>query len=128
LARTADNPRAGVLAGALDRATETLLHEGKSPPRKLGSTDNRGSHCSLAIYWPQELGKQSEDTALATASRPSGKELTDGEEQIAQELIAVQGKPADIGGYYRPDPVKADAVMRPSATFNRILEEISAAL
>src|SRR5690625_7882699 len=80
------------------------------------------------MYWAQELAKQSEDTELATAFRPIAKELTDGEEQIAQELIAVQGKPADIGGYYRPDPVKADAVMRPSATFNRILEAISAAL
>ena len=128
LARTADNARAGVLADALDRATETLLHEGKSPQRKLCSIDNRGSHFYLAMYWAQELAKQSEDTELATAFRPIAKELTDGEEQIAQELIAVQGKPADIGGYYRPDPVKADAVMRPSATFNRILEEISAAL
>src|SRR5690625_1979550 len=128
LARPADNARAGVLADALDRATETLLHEGKSPQRKLGSIDNRGSHFYLATYWAQELAKQSEDTELATAFRPIAKELTDGEEQIAQELIAVQGKPADIGGYYRPDPVKADAVMRPSATFNRILEEISAAL
>src|SRR5699024_2361910 len=96
--------------------TETLLHEGKSPQRKLGSIDNRGSHFYLAMYWAQELAKQSEDTELATAFRPIAKELTDGEEQIAQELIAVQGKPADIGGYYRPDPVKADAVMRPPAT------------
>ena len=128
LARTADNARARVLADALDRATETLLNEGKSPQRKLGSIDNRGSHFYLALYWAQELAAQSEDAELATAFGPIAKELTDGEETIAQELLAVQGKPADIGGYYRPDPEKASSVMRPSATFNRILEEISAAL
>ena len=128
LARTADNARARVLADALDRATETLLNEGKSPQRKLGSIDNRGSHFYLAMYWAQELAAQSEDAELATAFGPIAKELTDGEETIAQELLTVQGKPADIGGYYRPDPEKASSVMRPSATFNRILEEISAAL
>ena len=128
LARTADNERARVLADALDRATETLLNEGKSPQRKLGSIDNRGSHFYLALYWAQELAAQSEDTELATAFAPIAKELTDGEQTIAEELLAVQGKPADIGGYYRPDLDKTGAVMRPSATFNRILEEISAAL
>src|SRR5699024_1530018 len=96
--------------------------------RKLGSIDNRGSHFYLAMYWAQELAKQSEDTELATAFRPIAEELSAGEEPIAQGLIAVQGKPADIGGYDRPDPSKGDAVMRPSATFNRILEELSAAL
>lgn len=128
LSRTADNARAAVLADALDRATETLLNEGKSPQRRLGSIDNRGSHFYLAMYWAQELAKQTEDAELATAFGPIAKELTDGEETIAAELLAVQGKPADIGGYYRPDPEKTAAVMRPSATFNRILEEISAAL
>ncbi|GAA1490368.1 NADP-dependent isocitrate dehydrogenase [Brachybacterium sacelli] len=128
LARTADNPRAAVLADALDRATETLLNEGKSPQRKLGSIDNRGSHFYLALYWAQELARQSEDAELAQAFGPIAKELTDGEQTIAGELLAVQGSPADIGGYYRPDGTKADAVMRPSSTFNRILEEISAAL
>ena len=128
LARTADNPRAAVLADALDRATETLLNEGKSPQRKLGSIDNRGSHFYLALYWAQELAKQTEDAELAAAFGPIAKKLVDGEETIAAELLAVQGKPADIGGYYRPDPEKTAAVMRPSATFNRILEEISAAL
>ncbi|NMA76710.1 MAG: NADP-dependent isocitrate dehydrogenase [Actinomycetales bacterium] len=128
LARTADNARASVLADALDRATETLLNEGRSPQRRLGSIDNRGSHFYLAMYWAQELAKQSEDTELATAFGPIAKELVDGEQTIAEELLAVQGKPADIGGYYRPDQEKISAVMRPSATFNRILEEISAAL
>ncbi|WP_193103185.1 NADP-dependent isocitrate dehydrogenase [Brachybacterium sp. FME24] len=128
LARTADNARARVLADALDRATETLLSEGKSPQRKLGSIDNRGSHFYLALYWAQELAQQSEDTELATAFGPIAKELVDGEQTIAEELLAVQGEPADIGGYYRPDLEKIATVMRPSATFNRILEEISAAL
>jgi isocitrate dehydrogenase len=128
LARTADNARAAVLADALDRATETLLNEGRSPQRKLGSIDNRGSHFYLALYWAQELAQQSEDAELATAFGPIAAKLTEGEETIAAELLAVQGKPADIGGYYRPDPEKTAAVMRPSATFNRILEEISAAL
>ena len=128
LARTADHARASVLADALDRATETLLNEGRSPQRRLGSIDNRGSHFYLAMYWAQELAKQSEDTELATAFGPIAKELVDGEQTIAEELLAVQGKPADIGGYYRPDQEKISAVMRPSATFNRILEEISSAL
>ena len=128
LAGSADNARAAVLADALDRATETLLNEGKSPQRKLGSIDNRGSHFYLAMYWAQELAAQSEDSELAAAFGPIAKELTDGEQTIAEELLAVQGEPADIGGYYRPDLEKTSAVMRPSATFNRILEEISAAL
>ncbi|WP_422115188.1 NADP-dependent isocitrate dehydrogenase [Brachybacterium sp. UNK5269] len=128
LARTADNDRARVLADALDRATETLLNEGRSPQRRLGSIDNRGSHFYLALYWAQELAQQSEDAELATAFGPIAKELVEGEETIAAELLAVQGSPVDIGGYYRPDLEKTAAVMRPSATFNRILEEISAAL
>ncbi|WP_114854645.1 NADP-dependent isocitrate dehydrogenase [Brachybacterium sp. YJGR34] len=128
LARTADNERARVLADALDRATETLLNEGKSPQRKLGSIDNRGSHFYLAMYWAQELAQQADDSELATAFGPIAKELTEAEDTIAGELLAVQGESADIGGYYRPDLEKVSAVMRPSATFNRILEEISAAL
>ncbi|WP_106507251.1 NADP-dependent isocitrate dehydrogenase [Brachybacterium timonense] len=128
LSRTADNARAAVLAAALDRATETLLNEGKSPQRKLGSTDNRGSHFYLALYWAQELAKQTEDAELAQAFAPIAQKLTDGEETIAAELLAVQGSPADIGGYYRPDAEKTAAVMRPSATFNAVLAEISAAL
>ena len=128
LSRTADNARAAVLAAAQDRATETLLNEGKSPQRKLGSTDNRGSHFYLALYWAQELAKQTEDAELAQAFAPIAQKLTDGEETIAAELLAVQGSPADIGGYYRPDAEKTAAVMRPSATFNAVLAEISAAL
>ncbi len=128
LSRSADNARAAVLADALDRATETLLNEGKSPQRKLGSIDNRGSHFYLALYWAQELARQSEDAELATAFAPIAQKLTEGEEKIAAELLAVQGQPADIGGYYRPDPQKTAQVMRPSATFNEILEQIASAV
>lgn len=128
LARSADNARAEVLADALDRATATLLEEGKSPQRKLGSIDNRGSHFYLALYWAQELAQQTEDIELAEAFGPIAKDFTDAEEKIAEELLAVQGSPADIGGYYRPDPEKAAHVMRPSATFNAILDEIARAL
>src|SRR5699024_4753613 len=113
LARTADNPRAAVLADALDRATETLLNEGKSPQRKLGTIDNRGSHFYLALYWAQELAQQSEDTELAQAFGPIAKELTDAERTIAEELLSVQGSPADIGGYYHPSDAQTDEVMRP---------------
>jgi len=120
-AEQADAPAAKVLAGALDRATGTFLSENRSPGRKLGTTDNRGSHFYLALYWAEELARQTEDAALATRFAPLAKALRDNEEKIAQELIAVQGKPVDIGGYYRPDDDLASAVMRPSVTFNEAL-------
>ncbi|MGP9695581.1 NADP-dependent isocitrate dehydrogenase [Brachybacterium sp. AOP25-B2-12] len=128
LSRTTDNARATVLADALDRATETLLSEGRSPQRKLGTIDNRGSHFYLALYWAQELARQSEDAQLAEAFGPLAQELTDAEDAVSAELLSVQGKPADIGGYYRPDLAKAAAVMRPSATFNRIIDAIGSAV
>jgi isocitrate dehydrogenase len=126
LARTAGNDRARVIADALDRATETLLNNDKSPQRKLGTIDNRGSHFYLALYWSQELATQTEDTELATAFAPIAEAFAGKEEQIAQELLDVQGKPADIGGYYRPDEEKAAAVMRPSATLNAVIDQIAA--
>ncbi|PWH05105.1 NADP-dependent isocitrate dehydrogenase [Brachybacterium endophyticum] len=128
LARTAENQRAGVIADALDRATETLLNNGKSPQRKLGTIDNRGSHFYLALYWAQELAEQSEDAELAAAFAPIAKEFAAKADTIDAELLSVQGNPADIGGYYRPDEAKAAKVMRPSATLNAIMEEISSAL
>ncbi|MCS6711128.1 NADP-dependent isocitrate dehydrogenase [Brachybacterium sp. EF45031] len=128
LARTADNERARVIADALDRATETLLNNDRSPQRRLGTVDNRGSHFYLALYWAQELAAQSEDAELAQAFAPIAAELTDSEETIAQELLAVQGSPADIGGYYRPDEERTAAVMRPSATFNAIVDRIRSAV
>ncbi|MFD7318906.1 NADP-dependent isocitrate dehydrogenase [Streptomyces sp. NPDC059883] len=121
LAQTTDNARAQVLADTLDRATATFLNEDKSPSRRLGGIDNRGSHFYLALYWAQELAKQTDDGRLAEAFAPLAKTLAEQESTIVGELIAVQGKPADIGGYYQPDPAKAAAVMRPSATFSQAL-------
>jgi isocitrate dehydrogenase len=121
LAETTDNARAQILADTLDRATGTFLNENKSPSRKAGEIDNRGSHFYLALYWAQELASQTEDAELASAFAEIAGSLADGEAAINEELLAVQGSPADIGGYYRPDPDKAAAVMRPSKTFNEIL-------
>jgi len=115
------NAKAQVLADALDRATGTFLDENRSPGRKLGTTDNRGSHFYLALYWAEELAKQTDDAELAAALAPLAGTLRANEQAIADELVAVQGQPADIGGYYRPDDDKASAVMRPSATFNAAL-------
>ncbi|MET7932775.1 NADP-dependent isocitrate dehydrogenase [Streptomyces sp. NPDC005322] len=121
LAQKTGNARAQVLADTLDRATGTFLNENKSPSRRVGGIDNRGSHFYLALYWAQELAKQTDDADLAKAFAPLAETLTAQEQKIVDELIAVQGKPADIGGYYQPDPVKAAAVMRPSATLNQAL-------
>ena len=121
LARTSDNPRASVLATALDAATGTLLNEGKSPARRVGQIDNRGSHFYLALYWARELAAQTQDAELAAAFAPIAAELGTNESVIAEELLAVQGHQVDLGGYYRPDADKTSAVMRPSATLNRIL-------
>ncbi|GAA4879731.1 NADP-dependent isocitrate dehydrogenase [Kitasatospora terrestris] len=125
LAQVADNPRAKVLADTLDRATGTFLNEDKSPSRRLGGIDNRGSHFYLATYWAQELAKQTDDAQLAEAFAPLAKTLTEQEETIVSELIAVQGSPVELGGYYQPDPAKAAAVMRPSATFNEALASLA---
>ncbi|MFD5746742.1 NADP-dependent isocitrate dehydrogenase [Streptomyces sp. NPDC127033] len=121
LAQTTDNPRAQVLADTLDRATGSFLNEDKSPSRKVGGIDNRGSHFYLALYWAQELAKQTDDAQLAEAFGALAKTLTEQEGTIVDELIAVQGSPAEIGGYYRPDAEKAAAVMRPSKTFNQAI-------
>ncbi|HWG23834.1 NADP-dependent isocitrate dehydrogenase [Actinospica sp.] len=121
-ATTAGNARAQVLADTLDRATATFLNEDKSPSRKLGGIDNRGSHFYLALYWAQELAAQTADARLAEAFAPLAARLAEQEKTIVDELIAVQGSPVDLGGYYQPDPAKAGAAMRPSATFNQALE------
>ncbi|GGS02639.1 isocitrate dehydrogenase, NADP-dependent [Streptomyces aureoverticillatus] len=125
LAQTTGNARAQVLADTLDRATATFLEENKSPSRKLGGIDNRGSHFYLALYWAQELAKQTDDARLAEAFGPLAKTLAEQEQTIVGELVAVQGKPADIGGYYQPDAAKASAVMRPSATLNQALASLA---
>jgi isocitrate dehydrogenase len=121
-AQTTGNARAQVLADTLDRATATFLNEDKSPSRRLGGIDNRGSHFYLALYWAQELAAQDADAALAEAIAPLAKVLAEQEQTIVAELIAVQGSPVDLGGYFQPDPAKASAAMRPSATFNQTLE------
>jgi len=121
LANVTGNQRAQILADTLDRATGTFLDENKSPARKVGSIDNRGSHFYLALYWAQELAAQTDDSDLAAAFKPLAENLASQEQTITAELLAVQGSPADIGGYYRPDDAKASAVMRPSATFNEAL-------
>ncbi|SEO40285.1 NADP-dependent isocitrate dehydrogenase [Actinacidiphila rubida] len=125
LAQTTGNARAQVLADTLDRATGTFLNEDKSPSRRLGGIDNRGSHFYLALYWAQELAKQTTDAQLAEAFAPLAKTLAEAEQTIVDELVAVQGSAADIGGYYQPDAAKAAAVMRPSATFNSALASLS---
>ncbi|MFJ7254878.1 NADP-dependent isocitrate dehydrogenase [Streptomyces sp. NPDC098085] len=124
LAKTTGNARAQVLADTLDRATGTFLNEDKSPSRKLGGIDNRGSHFYLALYWAQELARQTDDAQLAQAFAGLAKTLEEQERAIVDELIAVQGSPADIGGYYQPDPAKAAAVMRPSATFTQAIASL----
>jgi len=124
-AKTAGNARAQVLADTLDRATATFLNEDKSPTRRVGGIDNRGSHFYLSLYWAQELARQTDDADLAKAFAPLAETLAANEQKIVDELIAVQGKPADIGGYYQPDPAKAAAVMRPSATWNAALASLA---
>ncbi|KUO10087.1 NADP-dependent isocitrate dehydrogenase [Streptomyces sp. DSM 15324] len=119
------NARAQVLADTLDRATATFLNEDKSPTRRVGGIDNRGSHFYLSLYWAQELARQSDDAELAKAFQPLAETLTAAEQTIVDELNAVQGEGADIGGYYQPDPAKAAAVMRPSATWNEALASLS---
>lgn len=126
LARRDDNHDAEVLADTLERATETLLTEGKSPERRLGGTDNRGSHFFLALYWARELASQSDSSALARTFTPVASELDQSAADIERELLAVQGTQAEIGGYYRPDPESTAAVMRPSATLNAIIDQLAA--
>ena len=120
-----ENHRAQVLADTLDAATGTLLIEGKSPKRKVGELDNRGSHFYLALYWARELAKQTEDAELAAAAKPIAEELGAQEETILAELNGVQGSPVDLGGYYAPEMEKVTSVMRPSATLNAIVDKLS---
>ena len=125
MASTTDNPKAKVLGETLDRATGRLLEEDKSPSRKLGGIDNRGSHFYVALFWAEELASQSDDQELADAFADLAKTLRDNEETINQEFLDVQGEPADIGGYFHPDTEKAFAVMRPSKTLNQAIDGFS---
>ena len=120
LAQTTGNERTQILADTLDLATAKFLNENKSPSRKAGEIDNRGSHFYLALYWAEELASQTKDTELAAAFSQLVEALRANESVIAEELLAVQGAPVDLGGYYHPDPAKIDALMRPSKTFNEV--------
>lgn len=124
LADTTGNERARVLAQTLDAATGTFLENDKSPGRALGTIDNRGSHFYLALYWAQELAKQSTDADLAQVFAPVAEKLTAGEQTIVAELNAVQGHHAEIGGYYRPNTELVEKVMRPSATLNAVVDAL----
>jgi isocitrate dehydrogenase len=124
LAKHDENTRARLLAGTLDRATGRLLEENRSPSRTVGELDNRGSHFYLALYWAQQLAYQQEDSELAARFRPLAERLAGSEDQIVQELLDVQGAPVELGGYYRPDPRRIEAAMRPSQTFNAALEGV----
>ena len=118
-------PKAKILGAALDKATEKLLSENKSPTRRLGGIDNRGSHFYIALYWAEELAAQEEDVALRDFFDPVAQALADGEDQIVKELLNVQGSAVDTGGYYQPEDARASAAMRPSSTFNLIIQGIS---
>jgi isocitrate dehydrogenase len=116
------NNKAKILARALDAATGKLLDNNKGPSTKTGQLDNRGSQYYLSLYWAQELAAQTEDKDLQAHFAPMAKALADNEAKITEELKVVQGKPADIGGYYLADLAKVTAVMRPSPTFNAIID------
>ena len=124
LATRTGNTKAQVLADTLDAATGRLLNEDRSPARRMGQIDNRGSHCYLAAYWAEALATQTSDAELASKFAPLAALLSENESTIHAELIADQGHANDIGGYYQPDPRLAAAAMRPSATFNAALSTL----
>jgi isocitrate dehydrogenase len=123
-AQVNNNPKAQVLADTLDEATGKFLENDKSPARKVGQIDNRGSHFYLALYWAQALAAQDKDAELKAIFAPIAEELTAKEAAINEELLGAQGKPQDIGGYYKPEFAKASVAMRPSTTFNSILAKL----
>ena len=125
LASATNNPTAAILAETLDQATAKFLETNKSPSRKVGELDNRGSHFYLTLYWAEALATQSKDTALQSKFAMLSKELASNEEKIIDELNKAQGKPEDIGGYYHPDEKLASQAMRPSATFNAALASLN---
>ena len=124
LADTDDNARAKVLADTLDRATGKVLEENRSPSRKVGELDNRGSHFYLALYWAQELAVQTDDAELAKRIEPLADRLAADEETIVGELAEVQGSAVEIGGYFHPDRERVADAMRPSKTFNEALADL----
>ena len=125
LAKAGNNPVAKILADTLDQANAKFLESNKSPARKVGEIDNRGSHFYLALYWAQALAAQTADKKIAEKFTKIAKDLSDNEKKIDGELLAAQGKPQDVGGYYHPDDAKAAKAMRPSATLNAIIDAIA---
>ncbi|HEU4683723.1 MAG TPA: NADP-dependent isocitrate dehydrogenase, partial [Nitrospira sp.] len=126
LAKAGNNRVAKILADTLDQANAKFLESNKSPARKVGEIDNRGSHFYLALYWAQALAAQTEDKNLAAKFAQVAKQLEENEAKIHAELLSAQGKPVDLGGYYHPDDAKASKAMRPSVTLNRIIDSIAA--
>jgi isocitrate dehydrogenase len=124
-ARKNNNAKGKVIATALDKANSLYLNNNKSPSRKVGELDARGSHFYLAMYWAQALAEQNDDAELKAIFTPVAQQLTDNEAKILEELNRVQGKPIDLGGYYRPDKVKTSKVMRPSATLNALIDGLA---
>jgi isocitrate dehydrogenase len=122
---TFQNERASLLAETLDQAIGKFLDNNKSPARKVGQIDNRGSHFYLAMYWAEALAAQSKDAQLQSRFAGVAKQLIENEATINGELIAAQGKPVDMGGYYHPDPVKTEKAMRPSPTLNAIIDAMA---
>ena len=125
LAKVANNQAAKILADSLDQANAKFLESNKSPARKVGEIDNRGSHFYLALYWAQALAQQTQDKNLAARFVKIAKEMADNEAKISTELLGAQGKPVDVGGYYHPDDAKASRAMRPSQTLNAIVDAIA---
>ncbi len=125
IANQTSNPKAAVMAETLDKAIAKFLDNNKSPARKVGQIDNRGSHFYLALYWAQALAEQKKDKELQARFAKVAQQLAENEKKIDAELIAAQGKPVDIGGYYRPDPKKTAAAMRPSPTLNAIIDAMA---
>jgi isocitrate dehydrogenase len=125
LSQVKNNKKAKILADTLDKATGKLMDNRKAPGRELGQLDNAGSHVYEALYWAQELAAQNDDQDLKKQFAPIAKELESKVESILEEIKAAKGRAQDIGGYYRPDPVKVKTAMRPSATLNAILDRLA---
>jgi isocitrate dehydrogenase len=124
IAEKNDSSKAQVLADALDRGIAKYLENGRLPSRKVNEIDNRGSTFYLALYWAQELAAQDDDAELKDRFTPVAKQLEENEQKINEELLAAQGEPVDLGGYFLPDDAKAGAAMRPSRTFNAIIDAL----
>ena len=124
ISSTYENESAALFAETLDQAIGMFLENEKSPSRKVNELDTRGSHFYLALYWAQALAGQTKDVEMQARFKKIAQELSDNETKIVDELNAAQGSPVDIGGYYRPDPQAAEGAMRPSATFNAIIDNL----